>query len=120
MTITLPIYVRTVDAADGQGRVYEVRPLFHPAPARRDPSLERASNLLATDLAVTAYRTPEGIGRPGSIEGNPRRVYRRDQRRVDEVDLDRRFDWTSPELADALAPVIEFRLKRAFEGLLDG
>ena len=50
MTITLPIYVRTVDAADGQGRAYEVRPLFHPAPSRRDPSLERALNLLATDL----------------------------------------------------------------------
>src|SRR3954471_12622135 len=50
MTITLPIYVRTVDAADGPGRAYEVRPLFHPAPARRDPSLERALNLLATDL----------------------------------------------------------------------
>ena len=50
MTITLPIYVRTVDAADGQGRAYEVRPLFHSAPARRDPSLERALSLLATDL----------------------------------------------------------------------
>jgi len=25
----------------------------------------------STDLAVTAYRTPEGIGRPGSIDGNP-------------------------------------------------
>ena len=50
----------------------------------------------STDLAVTAYRIPEGIGRPGSIDGNPRRVYRRDQRRVDEVDLDLRFDWTSP------------------------
>src|SRR5262249_61852028 len=50
MTIPLPIYVRTVDAADGQGRAYEVRPLFHFAPARRDPSLERALNLLATDL----------------------------------------------------------------------
>src|SRR3954451_13087164 len=50
MTITLPIYVRTVDAADGQGRPYEVRPLFHDAPSRRDPSLERALNLLATDL----------------------------------------------------------------------
>ena len=74
----------------------------------------------STDLAVTAYRTPEGIGRPGSIDGNPRRVYRRDQRRVDEVDLDLRFDWTSPDLADALARVIEFRLKRSIEGLLDG
>ena len=74
----------------------------------------------STDLAVTAYRTPEGIGRPGSIDGNPRRVYRRDQRRVDEVDLDLRFDWTSPDLADALALVIEFRLKRSIEGLLDG
>ena len=50
MTITLPIYVRTVDAADGQGRAYEVRPLFHSAPALRDPSLERALSLLATDL----------------------------------------------------------------------
>src|SRR5262249_21483940 len=50
MTITLPIYVRTVDAADGQGRAYEGRPLFHDAPTRRDPSLERALNLLTTDL----------------------------------------------------------------------
>src|SRR5581483_4333164 len=50
MTITLPIYVRTVDAAGGQGRAYEVRPLFYSAPSRRDPSLERASSLLATDL----------------------------------------------------------------------
>jgi hypothetical protein len=39
---------------------------------------------------------------------------------VDEVDLDLRFDWTSPDLADALARVIEFRLKRSIEGLLDG
>ena len=50
MTITLPIYVRTCDAADGRGRAYEVRPLFHATPSRRDPSLERALSLLATDL----------------------------------------------------------------------
>jgi hypothetical protein len=73
----------------------------------------------STDLGVTDYPMPEGIGRPGSIDGTPRRVYRRDQRRVDEVDLDRRFDWTSHDLADALAPVIDFRLKRSIEGLLD-
>ncbi len=74
----------------------------------------------STDLDATDYRVPEGIGRPGSIDGNPRRVYRRDRRRVDEVDLDLRFDWTSPDLADALAQVIEFRLRRSIEGLLDG
>ena len=73
----------------------------------------------STDVALTAYRTPEGIGRPGSIDGNPRRVYRRDQRRVDDVELDLRFDWHSPDLANALARVIEFRLTRSIEGLLD-
>ena len=69
---------------------------------------------------MTVYHIPEGIGRPGSIDGTPRRVYRRDQGRVDEVDLEHRFDWDSSDLADALAPVIEFRLKRSIEGLLDG